>query len=93
MKHCQVRRHDDCKEGNHQFVVSRWLQGQYQQSASGFTCMRCLLSIDGKNDLEKLRAQINERDLQEDKERGKPSARSKSSKSTSGEKQDSDGQP
>jgi hypothetical protein len=92
MKHCHVRRHNDCKEGNHQFVVSRWLLGNGQQSASGYTCTRCLLTIDGKSELEKLRNEINERDLQEDSERSKPPARSKGGKGTSGETQDPQGQ-
>jgi len=87
-KKCHVRRPDDCKDGNHVFVVSRWLLGAHQNSASGFTCQKCLLTADGKSEIDKLKAEIDERDLQENIERSKPNPRSKGSKGSSGEAQE-----
>ncbi len=91
-KKCHVRRAGDCKNGNHNFVVSRWMLSTNQQTANGYTCQRCLLTVEGRNEIEKLRAEIDERDLQEDSERSKPPARSKGGKSSGGETQDSQGQ-
>ncbi len=87
-KKCHVKRPDDCKKGDHNFVVSRWLVSMAQHSASGFTCTRCLFTVDGKLELDKLRAQIDERDLPEDTERSKPAPRSKAGKGVDREAQE-----
>jgi len=56
------------------------------QSANGFTCQKCLLTVDGKKDIEELKASINEQHRAEISEAGGKISRSKSNKGSSGEK-------
>jgi hypothetical protein len=82
----------ECSTGNHLFIVSRWLFGPQQQSASGFTCQRCLLTIDGQDKITELRNEIDARSEKEDSDPSRQNPRSKGGKSISGETQDPKGQ-
>lgn len=83
---CGVRRGQDCADGNHTFIVSRWLVTGQSQAANGFTCQKCLLTVDGKKDIEELKASINEQHSAEIGEAGGKVSRSKGNKGSSGEK-------
>ena len=82
---CQIRRNADCASGDHTFIVSRWLMGTQQQVATGFVCQKCLLLIEGKNELDKAIGEINERHEQENRELTQKSTRNKTDKSTGGQ--------
>jgi hypothetical protein len=87
-KKCQVKRPEECKTGDHNFIVSRWLLSANQQIGNGFTCTKCLVTYDGRDEIDKIRAAIDERHLQDDSNVSKPVTRGKSSKGSSGETQD-----
>ena len=60
MKPQKVCKSKKCAGGEHMFIVSRWhIVGQMQVSA-GFTCQNCLLSVDGKHDIDKLKESVHE---------------------------------
>ena len=55
----KIVKQKDCENGNHQFVVSQWLFDSKSQKANGWTCQRCLLEVQGKNDICKQRESIH----------------------------------
>ena len=83
---CSVKRNQDCADGNHNFIVSRWLVTGQAQAASGFTCQKCLLSVDGKKDIEDLKRQIDEQHNAEISEASGKVPRNKGNKGPGGEK-------
>jgi len=83
---------DDCANGLHQFVVSRWSLSSIAQTASGWSCQRCLLVVEGKDQIDIFRAKIHERHERKIEETEREIARSTRRKSASGEKASSKGQ-
>ena len=57
---CKVKRCKKCDGGEHTFIVSRWHMMGELQAAAGFTCQHCLLAVDGKHDIEKMREAVHE---------------------------------
>ena len=45
----------DCQTGNHFFIVSNWVHTPVSQKANSWTCQRCLLTVDGAHEVNKLK--------------------------------------
>lgn len=43
-----------CKNGEHNFIVNRWLIQPGQQTAIGYICQHCLVHIEGQSEAKRL---------------------------------------
>jgi hypothetical protein len=59
MSKCKVIKSKACEIGNHQFIVSNWQVNSTSQKANSWTCQKCLHTIDGKHEVDKMREQIH----------------------------------
>lgn len=49
------KQNDLCDKGCHKFIVTAWISQSMQQKANAFTCERCLLTVTGANEIQKIR--------------------------------------
>jgi hypothetical protein len=55
----KVVKPDDCKADKHLFIVSNWVHTPTSQKANSWTCQRCLLTVDGAHDVNKLKSELH----------------------------------
>lgn len=55
----KVIRSNDCQNGNHLFIVTNWQFSQTAQKANSFTCQKCLYTVEGAFEVNKLREALN----------------------------------
>lgn len=56
----KIKKSSECYMGNHLFIVSNWQFTPTYQKANAWTCQRCLITVEGKKDIDTLRGQIHE---------------------------------
>ena len=49
-----IAKHSDCASGSHQFIISKWAIKADRQTATAVICQKCLLHIEGTQDLREL---------------------------------------
>ena len=82
-----IKQSTECATGNHVFIISRWLigtQNPQSQQAHSFTCQRCLYSIEGRNEVEKV-VKAYENDTAKTTDISRATTRGKDNKGRSGE--------
>jgi hypothetical protein len=55
-----IKKPQECAKGNHIFVISNWNFDTKSQKSNGWTCQKCLLTVEGKSDIDALRAKLHE---------------------------------
>lgn len=59
MAKSKIIKSSSCDNGNHQFIVSNWQYSATAQKANAWTCQWCLVSIDGKSDINKIKDSLH----------------------------------
>ena len=58
MSKAKVKLQKDCEYGNHIFIVSNWKFNSTSQKASAWTCQKCLHTVEGFHDVDRLKEDI-----------------------------------
>lgn len=85
---CEVKRGSECSTGNHLFIVTRWILAPNKQEAGTLTCQKCLLSLEGDNEIRRVKGDIDARHAEENSRSDKASSGSKVGKGADRAKQD-----
>lgn len=56
----RIKKATSCEAGDHNFIVSHWTVKADRQQAISYICQRCLLAIEGKEDLRKVASVMHE---------------------------------
>ncbi len=54
MAKSKIIKQSECESGHHNFIISAWLYTSTTQKANAYTCQRCLLTLEGAHDINKV---------------------------------------